>query len=314
MSRSTVTRPARIPAIARRSLFGARRISPRRGLSAAVFLMEIRQYVLAHEFDHFELLVVLHPGPSDPEDEEVTIEAIDAPFELLDNVFGAPEDEAVARQRLEPDAKRFLARQYLVLAPFGVGGIFPLEEWTRGSDRLLACRRDVKLLNRWPRRGDGMAGLSCRILVETPLALDRGECGMRVDEPCVSEPAGTRDRRVGVGGYPYWRMRLLYRPNRARGVVELEEPALESNVILGPEPFDEVERFDHPADLVPRVDAEAFKLDFAIAEPDAEDQPALAHYVEGRYFLSDLDRVEQRQQHDSENKLHIAGVCRKPAQ
>src|SRR5216684_6167304 len=137
---------------------------------------------------------------------------------------------------------------------------------------------------------------------------------MRVDEPCVSEATGARDRRVGLGGYPYWRMRLLYRPNRARGVVELEEPSLESNVVFGPEPFDEIERFDHPADLVPRVDAEAFKLDFAIAEPDAEDQPPLAHYVERRYFLRDLDRVEQRQQYDSENKLHIAGVCRKPAQ
>jgi hypothetical protein len=51
--------------------------------------MEIRQYVLTHQFDHFELFVVLHPGPADPEDEEVTIEASDAPFELLDNVFGA---------------------------------------------------------------------------------------------------------------------------------------------------------------------------------------------------------------------------------
>src|SRR5216683_4001337 len=137
---------------------------------------------------------------------------------------------------------------------------------------------------------------------------------MRVDEPCVAEAAGTRDRRVGVGGYPYWRMRLLYRPNRARGVVELEEPALESYVILGPEPFDEVERFDHPADLVARIDAEPFKLDLAIAEPDAEDQPSLAHYVEGRYFLRDLDRVEQRQQYDSENKLHIAGVRCQAAQ
>src|SRR6266481_2852989 len=101
------------------------------------------------------------------------------------------------------------------------------------------------------------------------------------------------------------RMRLLYRPNRARGVVELEEPSLESNVVFGPEPFDEVERFDHPADLVARIDAETFKLDFAIAEPDAEDQPALAHYVERRYFLRDLDRVEQGQQYDSENKLHV---------
>ena len=53
MSRSTVTRPARIPAIARRSLFGARRISPRRNLSAAVFLVEVRQYVFTHQFDHF---------------------------------------------------------------------------------------------------------------------------------------------------------------------------------------------------------------------------------------------------------------------
>ena len=51
--------------------------------------MEVRQYVFTHEFDHFELFVVLHPGPADPEDEEVTIEAFDAPFELLDNVFGA---------------------------------------------------------------------------------------------------------------------------------------------------------------------------------------------------------------------------------
>ncbi len=159
-----------------------------------------------------------------------------------------------------------------------------------------------------------MAGLGRRILVETPLAFDRGERSMRVDEPCVAEAAGTRDRRVGIGGYPDWRMRLLYRPNRARGVVELEEPALESNVVFGPEPSDEVERFDHPADLVARVDAEPLELDFAITESDAEDQPPLAHYVERRYFLRDLDWVEQGQQYDSENKLHIAGVCRKPAQ
>ncbi len=136
--------------------------------------MEVRQYVLAHQFDYFELLVVLHPRPSDPEDEEVAIEAIDAPFELLDNVFGAPEDEAVACQFLESDAKRFLPRQHLVLAPLCVGGIFRFEEWPRGSDRFLARRRDVKLLNRWPRRGDRMASLGRRLLVETPLAFDRG--------------------------------------------------------------------------------------------------------------------------------------------
>src|SRR6266851_2648273 len=137
---------------------------------------------------------------------------------------------------------------------------------------------------------------------------------MRVDEPCVSEAAGTRDRRVGGGGNPDWRMRLLYWPNRARGVVELEEPSLESNVIFGPEPFDQFERFDHPADLVARVDAEPFKLDFAITESDAEDQPPLAHYVERRYFLRDLDWVEQGQQYDSEDKLHVAGVGCQPAQ
>ncbi len=38
--------------------------------------MEVRQYVFTHQFDHFELLVVFHPGPSDPEDEKVTIEAL----------------------------------------------------------------------------------------------------------------------------------------------------------------------------------------------------------------------------------------------
>ena len=75
------------------------------GLPAAVFLVEVRQDVFAHQFDHFELFVVLHPGPADPEDEEVTIEASDAPFELFDDVLGAPEDEAVARQLLEADAK-----------------------------------------------------------------------------------------------------------------------------------------------------------------------------------------------------------------
>jgi hypothetical protein len=58
---------------------------------------EVRQDVFAHQFVLFELLVFLHLGPADPKDEEVTIEAIDAPFELLDNVFGAPEDEAEAR-------------------------------------------------------------------------------------------------------------------------------------------------------------------------------------------------------------------------
>jgi hypothetical protein len=59
--------------------------------------MELRQHALAHQFDRFELLVVLHSGPADPDDEEVTIEALDAPVESLDNVFGAPEDEAKAR-------------------------------------------------------------------------------------------------------------------------------------------------------------------------------------------------------------------------
>ena len=64
-----------------------------------------------------------------------------------------------------------------------------------------------------------------------------------------------------------------------------------------------------PSPASRRIDAEAFKLDFAITEPDAEDQPPLAHYVERHDFLRDLDRVEQRQQHVSEDKLHVAGVC-----
>jgi hypothetical protein len=44
------------------------------------------QDAFAHQFDRFE--PVLHPGPADSEDEEATIEALDAPSELLDNVFG----------------------------------------------------------------------------------------------------------------------------------------------------------------------------------------------------------------------------------
>ena len=61
--------------------------------------MKVRQHVLAHELDHFELLVILHAWPAHAKDEKVRVQALSPALKLLDHIGRTAEDEAVARQR-----------------------------------------------------------------------------------------------------------------------------------------------------------------------------------------------------------------------
>src|SRR5579884_2886761 len=139
--------------------------------AAAVFAVEVRQDVAAQQLDDAQSLRRLHTRPSQPEDEVVGFDPADPLLDLRDGVLGRAEDEAVAGELVEIDAEAFLARQYLVLPPRGIGVVFLDEERPRGLDRLLAGRSDVQFERDRPRRRHLLACLGKRLLVALPLPL-----------------------------------------------------------------------------------------------------------------------------------------------
>ena len=62
-----------------------------------------------------------HPAPMGAEHQEIGPRLLPARPQLLVAVIRAAEHEPVAQQLLERLVERILARQYLVLSPFGVG-------------------------------------------------------------------------------------------------------------------------------------------------------------------------------------------------
>src|SRR5205814_2049067 len=75
-------------------------------------------------------------------------------------------------QFVEGNAEAFLARQGLVLPPFGVGVVLLHQKRAGRLDRLLAAVGDVELERDRPLRGHRLVGLGERLLVTLPLPFD----------------------------------------------------------------------------------------------------------------------------------------------
>ena len=102
-------------------------------------------------------------------------------------------------------------------------------------------------------------------------------------------------------------MRLLHRADRRGRLAQVDVAALVGDVVLGPQPPDEAQPFEHARHPVGDLQPEGLEFLFAVADADAEDDAALGHDVEAGDLLGGLHRVQERQQGDSEHQIHRAG-------
>ena len=96
--------------------------------------------------------------------------------------------------------------------------------------------------------------------------------------------------------------------------MQLKEAAFECDHLLGPQPLDQLERLQHARHPFLPGHAERLVFDFAIADADTEHDAAFRHYIEARDVLSDLDRVQERQQQYRQTKVHRPGIGCQPRQ
>ncbi len=96
--------------------------------------------------------------------------------------------------------------------------------------------------------------------------------------------------------------------------MQLKKPALEGDNLFGPQPLDQLQRLQHARHPLLPGHAEAFVLDLAVADADAEHDAALRHDIEAGNVFGDLNRVEQRQQQYRQAEVHRAGVGGQPRQ
>ena len=106
---------------------------------------------------------------------------------------------------------------------------------------------------------------------------------MRVDEPGQAQFAGPANHGVEVGGYPNRRVRLLHRPDGAGGVVQVEVPPVERNLVLGPQFADQFQALQETTHPVPPLHVERLVLDVPISQADAQHHAALADHVQRRH-------------------------------
>ena len=64
--------------------------------------------------------------------------------------------------------------------------------------------------------------------------------------------------------------------------------------LAGPQPLHDVDGLHEPRHTVLARGSRGCQLRLAVANPDAENHPALGYLVEGRDILSDLNGVMQR--------------------
>ncbi len=160
----------------------------------------------------------------------------------------------------------------------------------------------------WRRMTAGVEGRA--ILAD--LLRQYGRRHMWVHDPRVAQTSGTTHRDRLIGGHPDRRVRLLERTDGGSDAWHRVEPAVKLHVVLRPQPFDHLERFQEAGDALRHRDAERCALLGSIAKAHPEDHPSVGDRVERRHLLGDVHGIVQRQQEDGDADPHVAGVGRQP--
>src|SRR6202008_1273244 len=159
---------------------------------------------------------------------------------------------------------------YLVLSPFGVGLVLFREVRSGHFERRGLVLGTIYLTGigqlarkRLPQAGQLRA-------VESQLAGDLGDRGVRIDKPAVAEACGALHCAVVVRGEPDRRMGSLDRPAGHCHVGQFADVVLEIDIVLGPQPLDDFEALLETAHALAARHAKGIELDIAVAETHAE--------------------------------------------
>ena len=126
--------------------------------------------------------------------------------------------------------------------------------------------------------------------------------------------AARRTPRVAVGGDPYGRPGLLQRPGRDGDVLQLERLARKRDVLLGPQPLDDLHPFHETLESLLFGQVEGIQLLLPVTEPEGEDGTALVHDVDGSQLLGDDHRVMKAEQRGGGAYAGLLDLGAEPAQ
>ena len=126
--------------------------------------------------------------------------------------------------------------------------------------------------------------------------------------------AARRTPRVAVGGDPYGRPGLLQRPGCDSDVLQLERLARKRDVLLGPQPLDDLHALHETLEALLLRQVERIQLLLPVTEPEGEDGTALVHHVDGGQFLGDDHWVVQAEQRGGGAYAGLLDLGAEPAQ
>src|SRR5262245_19482354 len=101
-------------------------------------------------------------------------------------------------------------------------------------------------------------------------------------------------------------MGLLGGPASQGHIRERADVGLDADLVLGPEPLDDLKTFLEPSQALALRYLERIELDLAIAQPDAEDEVATPDDVERGDAFGHLDRVVKIDEQDAGHAGHLA--------
>ena len=146
------------------------------------------------------------------------------------------------------------------------------------------------------------------IFVDGRLPLQGFQRGVGIHEPRQPQFAGSPHHRIEIRCHPYRRMGLLNRANGAGRVVQIEVSAMERDFVLRPQTLNQLQRFQESPNPVASLHVERLVLDITVAEADAQNDAAIADYVQRRHSLRHVGRRIQRQQQDGQHQFHVARI------
>src|SRR6516165_11362129 len=239
------------------------------------------------------------------EDQKIRGGLFPARAQLLIALVGTPEDKPVTQQSLEGLMKRVVAGQHLVLTPGGISSVFLRKVGAGHRQRRRGILGAIDLPRIRQYCGKWFSQARELVAVESQLAGDFGDRGVRVDKPAIAEARRAAHRPVVIRGEPDRRVRLLDWPAGHCDVGQLADVVLEADIIFGPQTFDHFQTLLEATYALAARHSEGVELDIAITKPYAEDEISAPDRVERCNAFGDFNGIVQCRQQYAGNSGHL---------
>ena len=184
--------------------------------------------------------------------------------------------------------------------------VFALEEGLALDESRLPVLGDVHLPHHGQFFRDRLPELVQGCFVLGPLFGHHGHGGVGVDQPGIAPAGGPANSRIVVGGHPDRGMRGLDGPGADLSLGHGVILAVELDLILAPQSFDQVHSLVHaPNPLIPPDPKRGVFL-VPVTKTDPENELSIGDAVQGSDAFGQFHRVMERDQDDGGGYLHIA--------